>query len=190
MRIINTDIDGIVIIEPDYFQDHRGFFFESYNQKRFAEHGLDLTFVQDNHSRSPKGVLRGLHYQGMAGPQFRLIRCTVGEIWDVAVDLRTGSPTFGKWFGVSLSAENKRQVLLAPEFAHGFVVLSDYAEVQYKCTGHHNPAAEASLAWNDPDVQIPWPITDPILSERDRSSGMTLSDYRKNPAFVYGPART
>ncbi len=190
IRVIPSDINGIVIIEPDFFQDHRGFFFESYSKKRFSEHGLDHEFVQDNHSRSPKGVLRGLHYQNMAGPQFRLIRCTVGEIWDVAVDLRAGSPTFGKWFGISLNAENKRQVLLAPEFAHGFVVLSDHAEVQYKCTGHHNPDAEASLAWDDPDVRIPWPITDPILSDRDRYSGMTLKDYRKNPAFVFGPTET
>lgn len=187
IRIITTDIDGIVIIEPDFFQDHRGFFFESYNKKRFADHGLDHTFIQDNHSRSPKGVLRGLHYQNSSGAQHRLIRCTVGEIWDVAVDLRVGSPTFGTWFGVDLSAENKRQVLMAPEFAHGFVVLSDVAEVQYKCTGFHNSSAEASLAWDDPDVQIPWPIKDPILSERDRCTGGSLKDYLKKPAFTYSP---
>lgn len=189
IRVIRTDIDGILIVEPDFFQDHRGFFYESYSKNRFAEHGLDHTFVQDNHSRSSRGVLRGLHYQNMDGPQFRLIRCTVGEIWDVAVDLRVGSPTFGKWFGVTLSAENKRQVLLAPEFAHGFVVLSDFAEVQYKCTGHHNPSAEASLAWDDPDVRIPWPIKDPVLSDRDRYHGTRLTQYLENPAFTYNGAQ-
>ncbi|WP_173198889.1 dTDP-4-dehydrorhamnose 3,5-epimerase [Geobacter sp. SVR] len=187
MRVVLTEFEGILIIEPEYFQDHRGFFFESYSKRRFAEHGLEHAFVQDNHSRSPGGVLRGLHYQNAAAPQFRLIRCTLGEIWDVAVDLRVGSPTFGKWFGVELSAENKRQVLLPPEFAHGFVVLSEFAEVQYKCTGHHEPSAEASLAWDDPDVRIPWPISNPILSDRDRNTGTSLKEYLKNPAFTYTP---
>jgi dTDP-4-dehydrorhamnose 3,5-epimerase len=187
IRVIPTEFDGIVIIEPEYFQDHRGFFFESYSRRTFARHGLEHAFVQDNHSRSPRGVLRGLHYQNATAPQYRLIRCTVGEIWDVAVDLRVGSPTFGKWFGVELTAENKRQALLAPEFAHGFVVLSEVAEVQYKCTGHHEAAAEASLAWDDPDVGIPWPVGDPILSERDRTTGMSLKEYLKKPAFRYAP---
>jgi dTDP-4-dehydrorhamnose 3,5-epimerase len=190
MRVVRTEFDGIVIIEPDFFQDHRGFFFESYSKRRFAAHGLEYDFVQDNHSRSSRGVLRGLHYQNMAAPQFRLVRCTVGEIWDVAVDLRVGSPTFGKWFGVSLTAENKRQVLMAPEFAHGFVVLSDVAEVQYKCTGFHNPSAEASIAWNDPDVRIAWPIKDPILSDRDRTSGTSLKEYLKKPAFTMSSTNT
>ncbi len=186
IRVVDTGIDGVVVIEPDFFQDHRGFFFESYNKKRFAEHGLEHTFVQDNHSRSGRGVLRGLHYQTMDAPQHRLIRCTVGEVWDVVVDLRVGSPTFGRWYGAALSAENKKQVLVAPEFAHGFVVLSEFAEVQYKCTNYHNPSAEACLAWNDPQVQIAWPVRDPILSDRDRTSGKTLQAYLQNPSFVTG----
>lgn len=187
LQISKTPLEGVLIIEPEIYQDHRGFFYESYNQKRFSEHGLHHTFVQDNHSHSPKGVLRGLHYQNMEGPQFRLVRCTAGEIWDVAVDLRVGSPTFGSWFGLVLSAENKKQLLLSPEFAHGFAVLSDFAEVQYKCTGHHNPSAEATIAWDDPDVRIPWPITDPVLSDRDRNRGMSIKEYLKKPAFIWNP---
>jgi dTDP-4-dehydrorhamnose 3,5-epimerase len=185
MRVTTTSIPGIIIIEPEAFQDHRGFFYESYSKKRFAEHGLHHSFVQDNHSRSTRGVLRGLHYQDRSAPQFRLIRCTVGEVWDVVVDLRVGAPTFGMWFGATLSAENKKQVLVAPEFAHGFVVLSDVAEVQYKCTDYHHASAEASLAWNDPDVGIVWPIRDPVLSERDRTTGASLREYLKRPAFTF-----
>jgi dTDP-4-dehydrorhamnose 3,5-epimerase len=120
----------------------------------------------------------------MTAPQFRLVRCTVGEVWDVVADLRVGSPTFGRWLGVSLSGENKKQLLIAPEFAHAFVVLSEFAEVQYKCTGHHTPSAEHTLAWNDPDIGVPWPVKDPILSKRDMG-GMSLRDYLKRPAFKY-----
>ena len=183
IQVKQTGLEGIVIIEPEFFQDHRGFFFESYHKKRLAEHGIDLDFVQDNHSRSGRCVLRGFHYQDKTAPQYRMVRCTVGEVWDVVVDLKPGSPTFGKWYGVALSADNKKQVLMAPHFAHGFVVLSDVAEIQYKCTGHHNPSAERSLAWNDPDVNVPWPVRDPILSDRDRTSGMSLKEYTKNPFF-------
>jgi len=185
MRITNTSLPGVVIIEPEAFQDHRGFFFESYNKKRFAEHGLLHTFVQDNHSRSSCGVLRGLHYQDGTAPQHRLVRCTLGAVWDVVVDLRVGSPTFGTWFGLSLSAENKKQLLIAPEFAHGFVVLSDVAEVQYKCTNYHNANAEACLAWDDPDVAIAWPVPNPTLSDRDRTQGATLRQYVQQPAFLF-----
>ena len=185
IRVTESSIPGIVVIEPEAFQDHRGFFYESYNKRRFAEHGLKHIFVQDNHSRSTRGVLRGLHYQDRTAPQFRLIRCTVGEVWDVAVDLRTGSPTFGKWFGMALSAENKKQLLIAPEFAHGFVVLSETAEVQYKCTNYHDGTAEASLAWNDPDVGIAWPVKNPILSDRDRTRGKSLREYLQRPAFTF-----
>lgn len=186
IRVTSTDIPGVSVIEPEFFQDHRGFFFESYNRRRFAEHGITHVFVQDNHSRSSRGVLRGLHYQDGRAPQFRLIRCTAGEIWDVVVDLRAGLPTFGKWFGITLSAENKKQVLVAPEFAHGFTVLSDAAEVQYKCTNYHDPAAEASIAWNDPDLRIAWPVRDPVLSERDRTGGASIRDYLRSPAFTFG----
>lgn len=185
MRVFRTKLDGVLIIEPDCFRDDRGFFFESYSQRRFAKHGLNLTFVQDNHSRSRRGVLRGFHYQDATAPQFRLVRCTAGEIWDVVVDLRVGSPTFGRWLGVALSEDNQKQLLIGPEFAHGFVVLSEVAEVQYKCTGHHAPSAERSLAWDDPDVAVDWPNSTPFLSERDKR-GQSLEDYLTNPAFVGG----
>jgi len=183
IKVNSTEIEGVVIIEPEYFHDHRGIVFESYHKQRLSEQGIDLDFIQDNHSRSSAGVLRGLHYQDMTSPQYRMVRCTVGAVWDVVVDLRMKSPTFGKWFGVQLSAENKKQILMAPQFAHGFVVLSDVAEIQYKCTGHHNPSAERSLAWDDPDVNISWPVKDPVLSDRDRNSGMALKKYMENPYF-------
>ena len=185
IRVVRTEIDGVMIIEPEFFQDDRGFFFESYSKRCFEEHGLDLTFVQDNHSRSVQGVLRGLHYQNATAPQYRLVRCTVGEVWDVVVDLRVGSPTLRRWFGTTLTAENKRQLLIPPEFAHGFCVLSPVAEVQYKCTNFHTPEAEQTLAWNDPEIGVPWPVGDPILSPRDRERGISFKEYIKRPAFVY-----
>ena len=182
IRVTPTAIEGVLVIEPDCFRDERGFFMESYHQKTFLNHGLDLSFVQDNHSRSGAGVLRGFHYQDARAPQYRLVRCTVGEICDVVVDLRMDSQTFGQHLAFNLSAENRHQLLIPPEFAHGFLVLSDVAEVQYKCTGHHVPAAERSLAWNDPDVGVPWPISTPIVSSRDRCAP-SLREYRANPAF-------
>jgi dTDP-4-dehydrorhamnose 3,5-epimerase len=184
IQIVKTKLDGVKLIETKFFQDHRGFFLESYHKECFNENGLNYTFVQDNHSRSIRNVLRGFHYQNMAAPQFRLVRCTLGHVWDVVVDLRVGSSTFGHWFGVSLTAENKRQVLIPPEFAHGFVVLSEYAEVQYKCTGYHAPSTERTLAWNYPDIGVLWPITNPILSHRDEY-GMSLRDYLKTPDFMF-----
>lgn len=183
IRVVETEIDGVLIIEPEVFQDGRGFFFESYSKRCFEEHGLDLNFVQDNHSRSKQGVLRGFHYQNAIAPQYRLIRCTVGEVWDVVVDLRIGSPTLGQWFGVTLTAENKRQVLISPEFAHGFYVQSSVAEVQYKCTNFHTPEAEQTLAWNDPEIAVPWPNKNPILSSKDRDNSMNFKDYLRRPAF-------
>ncbi len=188
IRIVPTNMQGIIVIEPDTFKDHRGFFFESYSKRTFADHGLDHVFVQDNHSRSTRGVVRGLHYQDGKAPQYRLVRCTVGTVWDVVVDLRVGSPTFGKWLGITLSAENKKQVLMAPEFAHGFAVLSDVAEIQYKCTNYHYASAEASIAWDDPDLRIAWPVKDPIMSERDKMQGTRLREYLQHPAFKYMPA--
>lgn len=184
IRVLPTEIAGVMIIEPECFQDDRGFFFESYSRRRFEEHGLDLTFVQDNHSRSVQGVVRGFHYQDAAAPQHRLVRCTVGEVWDVVVDLRVGSPTLGRWFGTTLSAETKRQLLIPPEFAHGFCVLSPVAEVQYKCTNCHTPDAEHTLAWNDRDIGVPWPVENPILSAKDRERGMSFEQYLARPAFV------
>ena len=182
IAIVPAPIEGVLIIKPESFRDERGFFMESYHRRRLLEHGLDLTFVQDNHSRSHHGVLRGLHFQDATAPQWRLVRCTAGEIYDVVVDLRVGSPTFGRHFGVRLSAENQWQVLMAPEFAHGFEVLSEVAEVQYKVTAHHRASAERSLAWNDPRVGIRWPIPTPILSARDRVAP-SLAAYVVNPAF-------
>jgi len=184
VKVTKGELDGLHIIEPEYFQDHRGFFFESYHKQRLAEHSIDIDFVQDNHSRSARNVVRGLHFQDMRAPQYRLVRCTQGEVWDVVVDLRVGSPTLGRWFGITLSADNKKQILMAPEFAHGFAVLSEVAEIQYKCSGHHDPAAEKGLAWNDPDLEIAWPVNEPVLSARDRTTGLSFQQYLRDPSFT------
>ena len=176
MNIIETDIEGVLIIEPRVFGDERGFFMETWNEGAFKEAGLDLTFVQDNHSRSQKGVLRGLHFQN-PGPQGKLVRVTNGAVFDVAVDLREGSPTFGKWAGVELSAENKRMFWVPEGFAHGFLTLADDTDFLYKCTAPYAPGSEHTLAWNDPGVGIDWPVAnlDPIISEKD-AKGLSLSD--------------
>ncbi|AXB75714.1 dTDP-4-dehydrorhamnose 3,5-epimerase [Novosphingobium sp. P6W] len=169
MNVIPTDIEGLAIIEPRVFGDDRGFFMESWNRQIFADLGLDLDFVQDNHSRSAKGVLRGLHYQ-QPNPQGKLVRVTAGRAWDVAVDLRAGSATYGKWAGVELSAENKRMFWVPPGFAHGFVSLEDGTDFLYKCTAFYTPANEHSLMWNDPEVGIEWPLEgiEPQLSAKDK----------------------
>jgi len=163
-----TALPDVLILEPKVFGDDRGFFFESFNQRDFAQlTGLDVQFVQDNHSRSVKNVLRGLHYQ-IQHPQGKLVRVTQGAVFDVAVDMRRSSPTFGKWAGVELSADNKRQLWVPPGFAHGFVVLSDTAEFLYKTTDYWFPEFERSLRWNDPQVDIAWPIQDePQLAKKD-----------------------
>lgn len=168
MNIIPTDIDGLVVVEPRVFGDDRGFFMESWNRKTFASLGLDLDFVQDNHSRSAKGVLRGLHYQ-QPNPQGKLVRVTAGRAWDVAVDLRADSATYGKWAGVELSAQNKRMFWVPPGFAHGFISLEDGTDFLYKCTDFYDPANEHSLMWNDPEVGIEWPLEgiEPQLSAKD-----------------------
>jgi len=183
IRISGTELSGVLVIQPEFFQDDRGFFFESYSRRRFQESGLEIDFVQDNHSRSANGVIRGFHFQDSSAPQWRLVRCTLGAIWDVVVDLRASSGTFGKWLAVELTADSKRQLLIPPEFAHGFCVLSDVAEVQYKCSNHHSPQAEHTLAWDDGDVAVPWPITNPTLSSRDRDTGRCLADFRTTPIF-------
>lgn len=185
ITVTRTPLDGVVLIDTKYFQDDRGFFIESWHQRDYAEAGLTMTFVQDGHSRSPRGVLRGMHYQDMTAPMGKLLRCTLGEIFDVAVDLRVGSPTFGRWFGVELTAGDKRQIYIPAGFAHGFQALTEFVEVQYRQTGFYTPPSEGTLAWNDPDVGIPWPIPDPTLSARDRK-GMTLQQYLQKPAFRYG----
>ncbi len=166
MRVQETTLPGVKVIEPKIFGDHRGFFLETYNYERYRDAGIEQKFVQDNHSKSTKGVLRGLHYQ-LINPQDKLVWCIRGAVWDVAVDVRKGSETFGKWFGVELDAESKRQILVPKGFAHGFVVLSDEAEVIYKCTDVYNPKGEGGIIWNDPAVGIEWPITDVTLSEKD-----------------------
>src|SRR5690625_4747394 len=170
MKIIPTAIPDVLLIEPRVFEDERGFFMETWQRQKFAETGIDYEFVQDNHSRSTKGTLRGLHYQ-IHQPQGKLVRVTVGEVFDVAVDLRRSSPTFGKWVGEYLSADNKRMLWVPPGFAHGFYVLSSIAEFQYKCTDYYAPEYERTIQWNDPVVGIEWPLLEnmpPILSDKDR----------------------
>lgn len=170
MRVIPTEIPDLLILEPTIFGDARGFFYESFNQKVFADQtGVSPDFVQDNHSRSARGVLRGLHYQ-IKQPQGKLVRVVVGEVFDVAVDIRQSSPTFGKWVGVNLSAENKRMFWMPPGFAHGFLVLSEYAEFLYKTTTYYAPEYDRTLLWNDPQLAIDWPgRIEPLLSEKDRA---------------------
>ncbi len=167
MRVIATELPGVLIVEPQVFADRRGFFLESYNQQRYAEHGIDVAFVQDNHSRSARGTLRGLHYQAPPG-QAKLVRVVAGEVFDVAVDIRRGSPTYGHWVGVTLSAENHRQLYVPTGFAHGFCVVSESADFLYKVTSYYAPAEERGIAWDDPALGIEWPVQDPILSDRDR----------------------
>lgn len=168
MNVVPTDLPEVVIIEPKVFGDDRGFFYESFNLKTFRElTGVNLDFVQDNHSRSARNVLRGLHYQ-IQHAQGKLVRCTLGKVWDVAVDIRRSSPNFGRWVGVELSAENKRMLWVPPGFAHGFVVLSEFAEFLYKTTDYWYPEHERSILWNDPDLALPWPIEgEPLLSGKD-----------------------
>lgn len=172
MKFIETRIPDVKIIEPQVFGDERGFFMETWNQKRFEEMvtGKPTTFVQDNHSKSKKGILRGLHYQ-TENTQGKLVRVVSGEVFDVAVDIRKNSPTFGLWVGVYLSAENKRQLWIPEGFAHGFYVTSDDAEFVYKCTEYYNSSAEHSILWNDPEIGIEWPLNgfEPVLSEKDAS---------------------
>ncbi|BCB28733.1 dTDP-4-dehydrorhamnose 3,5-epimerase [Sulfurimicrobium lacus] len=176
MQVVATAIPDVLILEPKVFGDERGFFFESYNARKFTElTGIKAEFVQDNHSRSAKNVLRGLHYQ-IQQPQGKLVRVVAGAVYDVAVDLRKNSSTFGKWEGVELSAENKRMLWVPPGFAHGFLVLSDYAEFLYKTTDYWAPEHERCVAWNDPDLAIAWPLDGalPSLSAKDRD-GVPLS---------------
>lgn len=177
MKIQHTEISDVVLMEPRVFGDNRGFFFESFNQTFFADKVNDtLSFVQDNHSRSKQGILRGLHYQ-IQQAQGKLVRVVTGEIFDVAVDIRASSPTFRQWVGVTLSADNKHQLWVPPGFAHGFFVLSDTAEVLYKTTDYYAPEYERSIRWDDPDLAIDWPLNGitPVLSDKDRA-GVALGD--------------
>ena len=184
IKVTPCDIEGLYVIEPTVFKDERGYFVETYNQNDMKEAGLDMVFVQDNQSASKKGVLRGLHFQ-INYPQDKLVRVVNGEVYDVAVDLREGSETFGKWFGVTLSAENKKQFFIPKGFAHGFIVLSDYAEFCYKVTDFYHPNDEGGLLWKDPEIGVEWPMpegmteADLTLSDKDKVwSG--ISEYVKN----------
>jgi dTDP-4-dehydrorhamnose 3,5-epimerase len=167
VKFVPTDIPGVVVVEPDVHRDGRGFFLETYHADKYRAGGIEGPFVQDNQSRSVERTVRGLHLQ-LRRPQGKLIRVIEGEIYDVAVDVRRGSPTFGQWVAVMLSADNFRQCYVPPGFAHGFCVTSPVAQVEYKCTDLYDPASEIGIAWNDPELAIPWPVADPILSERDR----------------------
>lgn len=169
IKVTECEIEGLYVIEPTVFKDERGYFVETYNRNDFVEKGLDMVFVQDNQSMSVKGVLRGLHFQ-KEHPQGKLVRVIKGEVFDVAVDMRKDSKTFGQWFGLVLSAENKKQFYISEGFAHGFLVLSDEAEFAYKCTDFYHPGDEGGVIWNDSDIGINWPIAglDLIISEKDR----------------------
>ena len=178
MNVVETKLKGCVIIEPEVFGDDRGFFLETFQRERYADlGGVSLPFVQDNHSRSSRGVLRGLHFQ-KSKPQGKLVRVVRGEVYDVAVDIRSDSPTFGQWEAVVLSEENKTQFWVPPGCAHGFLVLSDIADFEYKCTDYYDPSDEGSLLWDDPDLNIPWPIDNPKLSEKDAGASW-LVDLKK-----------
>jgi dTDP-4-dehydrorhamnose 3,5-epimerase len=167
MRVLETELPGVLLVEPTVHRDDRGFFLETYHQQKYADGGIDVTFVQDNHSRSVARTLRGLHAQ-LRNPQGKLVRAVEGEIWDVAVDIRPASPSYRRWVGVVLSADNFRQLWVPPGFAHGFCVLSDLAQVEYKCTTLYDRDDEICVAWDDPDLALAWPVDEPLLSEKDR----------------------
>lgn len=174
MNIVRTSLNDCVIIEPKVFGDERGFFLETFHLDRYNDlAGIDLPFIQDNHSRSSKKVLRGLHFQKKR-PQGKLVRVVRGEVFDVAVDIRKESTTFGKWEGVVLSEENKKQFWVPPGFAHGFLVLSDIADFEYKCTDYYDPSDEGSILWSDPDLDIKWPLNNPILSKKDSNANKLI----------------
>jgi len=187
LRIESEHLNGAAVIVPEVYEDNRGFFMETFRTDQFAALGLPTNFVQDNHSRSSKNVLRGLHFQ-WAPPMGKLMRVTFGTAFLVAVDIRKGSPTLGKWFGIVCSAENKKQVWAPAGFARGFCVLSDFAEIQYKCTALYNPNGESGILWNDPDIGIAWPVISPILSAKD-ANAQTLAQWLASPhseSFRYG----
>lgn len=183
MKVTATELPGVMVIEPTVFVDQRGFFLETFNAERYGAAGLPTHFVQDNHSSSVKNTIRGLHYQ-LRKPQGKLLRVIRGVVFDVAVDIRRGSPFFARWIGVELSADNKRQIWIPPGFAHGFCVTSDGAEVEYKCTDVYAGDDQHGVAWNDPTIGVGWPISSPILSEHDRTFltlGAARSDLPRYP---------
>ncbi|UAN39419.1 MULTISPECIES: dTDP-4-dehydrorhamnose 3,5-epimerase [unclassified Enterobacter] len=176
MKITNTSLSGVLIIEPRVFNDERGYFYESFNEKKFKEHiASDVIFKQDNQSKSTKGVLRGLHYQEAPFAQGKLVRCVTGQVFDVAVDIRKESPTYGQWVGVILSEENKKQLWIPAGFAHGFLTLSEHAEFLYKTTNYYSPAHERCIKWDDKDLNIKWPKLEYIISEKDENGSTFAS---------------
>jgi dTDP-4-dehydrorhamnose 3,5-epimerase len=183
MKVIETPIDGVKVIEPKCFGDARGFFLETFSAQRYRDAGIEAVFVQDNHSRSRKDVLRGLHYQ-LQHPQGKLVSVVRGEVLDIVVDIRVGSPTFGEWYGAVLNDENHRQLYVAPGLAHGFVVLSETVDFVYKCTDYYHPDDEKGLLWNDPAIGIDWQIEQPALSEKDRHN-KTLSELQSANALPH-----
>ena len=182
MKFLTTRLSGVLIIEPDVYQDERGWFLETYHADKYQNGGIPLSFVQDNWSSSIRGTLRGLHAQ-MSRPQGKLVRVTRGEIFDVAVDIRRGSPTFGSWESVSLTVKNFKQIYIPPGFAHGFCVLSDVAEVEYKCTDVYVPGDEIIIAWNDAEIDIQWPLESPILSPKDVAGESLKTLWDKLPEY-------
>jgi dTDP-4-dehydrorhamnose 3,5-epimerase len=182
VKFIRSAIAAVIIIEPDIHRDPRGLFLETYHQEKYTAGGVHGVFVQDNQSRSMAGTIRGLHLQ-LRRPQGKLIRVIEGEVFDVAVDVRRGSPSFGKWVGVTLSADNFKQCYIPPGFAHGFAVLSDVAQVEYKCTDFYDPGGELGIAWNDPAIRVAWPIAQPVLSERDQHHPLLSAVAPQLPLF-------
>lgn len=183
MRVVPTELPGVLVVEPDVISDSRGFFVEIYHAEKYARYGMAAAFVQDNHSRSIGGTVRGLHLQ-RRHVQGKLIRVIEGEIFDVAVDVRRGSPTFGKWVAVTLTGDNFKQCYVPPGFAHGFCVVSPVAQVEYKCTDVYDPASEIGIAWNDPTLAIPWPVDTPILSARDNVNPTLAQVVDSLPTFA------
>ena len=183
VRFTETSLPGVILIEPQVFKDARGFFLETFHKEKYAQGEIDRTFVQDNHSHSQRGTLRGLHYQ-LGHAQGKLVYVVTGEIFDVAVDIRRGSPTFGQWVGAHLSEENRHQIYVPEGFAHGFCVLSDMADVIYKCTDFYSPEDECGILWKDPTIGIDWPMTAPVLSEKD-SRNPRLGDVPERLLPVY-----
>ena len=177
MQLLHTKIPDAILIEVPKFDDHRGFLMETYHAKKFSDGGISVNFIQDNHASSQKNILRGLHYQWKF-PQGKLVRCIQGEILDIAVDIRKSSPTFGQWVGEILSSENARQLYVPPGFAHGYVVYSDHAEVEYKCSELYHHEDDYGISWNDPEIAIDWGIENPILSDKDKSQPL-LKDVRE-----------
>lgn len=188
MKFVETSLPGVLLIEPAVFADDRGFFMETYHLDRFREHGIDLPFVQDNHSRSARGVLRGLHYQE-PNAQGKLVRCTRGALFDVAVDIRVGSPAFGKWYGAELSEANRRMLWIPEGFAHGFCALEEGSDLVYKCTALYAREHDRAILWSDPEIGIEWPVASPLLSAKD-AAAPPLRDAAPLPRYISAPRRT